>query len=175
MKWGGAPCGGIGFDGGWGGVQKKSLNGAPMPLPLWETLLVGVGRGAVSLAHNVLYITSRFTYMNSFFLTTHSNFSVLNFKLGVPENDLLAWMFFFCTLATAFSTSYSMKNDFSCWVWKLSNDACPLNFVPSASFLTQSNWLENNADRSLCITKEALGTRLMPPKTMIRCYNISNV
>ena len=60
--------------GGGGGVQKKSLNGAPMPLPLWETLLVGVGRGAVSLAHNVLYITSRFTYMNSFFFDNSFEF-----------------------------------------------------------------------------------------------------
>ena len=111
----------------------------------------------------------------AFLLTTHSNFSVLNFKSGVPVNDLLAWIFFFCTLATAFSSSYSMKTDCSCWVWKLSNDTCPLNLVPGPSFLAQSNWLESNADQSLCITKEALGTRLMPPKTMIRCYNISNV
>ena len=108
-------------------------------------------------------------------MTTHSNFSVLNFKLGVQTNYPLAWMFFFRTLATAFPTSYRMKTVCSCWVWKLSNDACPLNLVPSASFLTQSDWLEMTADQSLCIKKKALGTKLMPTKTMVRPYVIGNV
>ena len=35
-------------------------------------------------------------------------------------------MFFFCTLAAALPTSYRTKNVCSCWVWKLSSDACPL-------------------------------------------------
>ena len=86
-------------------------------------------------------------------------------------NYPLAWMFFFCTLATAFPTSYCMKTVCSCWVWKLSNDACPLNLVPSASFLTQSDWLEKKADQSLCVGKEALGTRLMSTKTVVKCVN----
>ena len=42
-------------------------------------------------------------------MTTHSNFSVLNFKLGVQTNYPLAQMFFFCTLATAFPTFHRMK------------------------------------------------------------------
>ena len=71
-----------------------------------------------------------------------------------------AWMFFFRTLATAFPTSN---------VWKLSKNACSLNLVPSASFLTQSNWLKKKADQLLCIKKEALRTRLMPTTTMARC------
>ena len=100
-------------------------------------------------------------------LTTYSNFSVLNFKLGVQTNCPLAWMFFFRTLATAFPTSYLMKSVCS-WVWKLSYDAFPRNLVTSASFLTQSDWLEKKADQSLCVRKEALGTRLMPMKTMVR-------
>ena len=90
-------------------------------------------------------------------------------------NYPLAWMFFFCTLATAFPTSYCMKTVCSCWVWKLSNDACPLNLVPSASFLTQSDWLEKKSDQSFCVRKEALGTQLMPTKTMVRPYVICNV
>ena len=76
-------------------------------------------------------------------------------------NCPFAWMFFFRTLATAFPTTYHMKTDCSCRVWKLSNDACPLKLVPSASFLTQRDKLEKKADQSLCIRKEALGMRLM--------------
>ena len=49
-----------------------------------------------------------------------------------------------------------------------SNNACLLKLVPSASFLTQSDWLEKKADQLLCICKETLGTRLMPRKTMVR-------
>ena len=113
-------------------------------------------------------------YETPFLLTTHSNFSVLNFKLGVETNYPLAWMFF-RTLATAFPTSYHMKTDFFCWVCKLSNDACPLYCVSSsASFLMQSDWLEKKADQLLCVRKEALGTRLMPTKTMVRCCIIGN-
>ena len=79
-----------------------------------------------------------------------------------------AWMFFFHTLATASPTSYHIKTVCSCWVLKPSINACLLNLVPSASFLTQSDWLEKKADQLLCICKEALGTRLMPTKTMVR-------
>ena len=84
-----------------------------------------------------------------------------------------AWMFFFHTLEcsffhTAFPTSYHIKISCSCWVWKPSNNECLLNLVPSASFLTQSNWLEKKVDQSLYVRKEALGTRLMPTKTMVR-------
>ena len=96
-------------------------------------------------------------------LTIHSNFSVINLKL--TSNYPLAWMFF-CTLATAFPTSYHMKTVFSCWGWKLSNDACPLNLAPNSSFLMQSKWLEKKANQSICIRKEALGTRLIPTKTI---------
>ena len=86
-----------------------------------------------------------------------------------------AWMFFFHTLATCFPTSYHIKTVCSCWVWKPSNNACLLNLVPSASFLTQSNWLEKKADQSFCFRKEALGTRLILIKTMVRRQVISNV
>ena len=41
--------------------------------------------------------------------------------------------------------------------------------LPSqCSFLTQSSWLGKKADQSLRIRKDALGTRLMPTKTMVR-------
>ena len=85
------------------------------------------------------------------------------------------WMFFFCTLANASPTSYHIKTVCFCWVLKPSNNVCLLNLVPSASFLTQSNWLDKKADQSLCIRKEALGTRLIPTKTMLRGQVISNV
>ena len=104
----------------------------------------GGGEGVVNPPAILLYIISRFAYIKYFFLTTHSNFSVLNLKLGVQTNCPLAQMFFFCTLASAFPTSYYMKTVCSCWIWKLSNDACSLSLVPSASFLTQSDWLNNN-------------------------------
>ena len=73
-------------------------------------------------------------YETRFLLTTHSSFSALDFKLGVKTNYPLTWMFFFCTLSTAFLTSYHLKIVCSCWVWKLSNHACPLNSVPSALY-----------------------------------------
>ena len=104
----------------------------------------------------LLYITSRFAYMKHLFLlTTHGNFAVLNFKLRVQTNYPLAWMLFFC-IATAFPTSSRMKTVCFCWVWKLSNDACPCNLFPSASFLTQSNWLKKKANQSpisLCLER----------------------
>ena len=111
-------------------------------------------------------------YETPFLLTTYSNFNVLNFKLGVLTYYPLAWMFFFRILSTAFPTSYCMKNVCPCWVWKLSNVACPLNLVSSASFLMQSDWLQKKADQSLCVRKEALGTRLMPTEIMVRRYVI---
>ena len=99
----------------------------------------GFGGGGVGVSLPPLcwyiYITSRFACMKYLFLlTTHSNFSVLDFILGVKTNYPLAWVSFFCTLATAFPTSYHMKTVCSCWVWKLSNDSCSLNHVPSALY-----------------------------------------
>ena len=136
-------------------------------------------RGTVSPRYNcpyfAIYHSSICLNETSFLLTTHCNFSVLNFKLGVQTNYPLAWMFFFCTLATAFPTSYCMKTVCSCWVWKLDNDACSLNLVPSASFLMQSDRLEKKVYQSLSVRKEALRTRLMLTKTMVRHYIISNV
>ena len=119
---------------------------------------------------NLLYITSRYAYMKHLFCW-RLILIFLYFKLGVLTYYPLAWMFFFRTLSTAFPTANLMKIVCSCWVWKLSNVACPLNLVPSASFLIQSDWLQK-ADQSLCVRKEALGTRLIPTKTMVRCYVI---
>ena len=133
---------------------------------MW-TLQLGSWRHDISLLDSII--------RNTFFLATNSKFSVLSFKLGVQKSYPLAWMFFFCTLATTFPTFYFMKTVCSCRVWKLSNDACPLNLIPSASFLTQNDWLEKKADQSLWIKKEALGTRVMPTKTMVRSYIIGNV
>ena len=77
--------------------------------------LGGLEGGAVSSLHFAIYITSRFTFMKQLFLlTTHSNFSVLNFKLGLQINYPLAWMFFFRTLAIAFPTYYHMKTVCCC-------------------------------------------------------------
>ena len=64
-------------------------------------------------------------------------------------------MFFFRTLAAAFPTSYRNQTVCSDWVWKLNNNACPLNLIPSTSFLTQSDLLEKKADQLLCVRKEA--------------------
>ena len=77
---------------------------------------------------------------NTFFvvlfrMSSHSIFMYI--KLGVQTNYPSAWMFLFRTLATTFPTFYRMKTACSFWVWKLSNDACPLNLVPTASFLTR--------------------------------------
>ena len=74
-------------------------------------------------------------------------------------------MFFFYTLANAFPTSYHIKTVCSCWVLKPCNNACLLNLADSASFLTQSDWLEKKVGQLLCIRKEALGGRLIPTKT----------
>ena len=107
----------------------------------------------------LLFITSRFAYMKHLFC-----WQLILVFLYLTS----AWMFFFRTLATGFPTSYRMKAVCSCWVWKLSNDACLLNLVPIAFFLTQSDWLEKKADQSLYVRKEALTTRFMPIKTMVR-------
>ena len=77
-------------------------------------------------------------------------------------------MFFFRILANAFPTFYHIKTVCSCGGLKPSNKTCLISLVLSAFFLTQSDWLEKKADQSLCITKEALGTRLIPTKTMVK-------
>ena len=105
----------------------------------------------------LLYITSRFAYMKHLFCWKF----ILIFLYLTS-----AWMFLFCTLATGFPISTVWKLVFSCWVWKLSKDACPLNFILSASFLVQSDWLEKKVYQSLFVRKEALGTKLMPT---VRC------
>ena len=48
--------------------------------------------------------------------------------------------------------------------------------LPSSQclFSNQSEWLEKRADQSLCVKKEALRTTLIPTKTMVRRYIISN-
>ena len=84
---------------------------------------------------------------NTFLLTNHSNFSVINFKLGVQIYYHLSWMLFFHTLATAFPIFCYMKTVCSSGVWKLRcmpTELC--SPVPSASFRTQNNWLETKAD-----------------------------
>ena len=78
-----------------------------------------------------------------------------------------ALKFFFCSPANVVTTSYHIKTFCSCWVLRPSNNACLLNLVSTASFLTQSDWLEKKADQSLCFRKEALGTRLIPTNTMV--------
>ena len=147
----------------------------------WECCIWGVwGMGTVCpcckpplLLFDCISVLDSLIWNPFFLLTTHSNFSVLNLKLGVQTNYPFARMFFFCTLATAFPTSYHMKTVCSCWIWKLSN--LIINLVPSASFLTQNDWLEKKANQSLCDRKEALRMRLMSTKTMVRCYVMGNV
>ena len=126
------------------------------------TLQLGGLRGAVRPCCEppiLLYITSKFAHIKHLFC-----WQLILIFLYLTS----AWMFFFLTLATAFPTSYQMKTVCSCWVWKLSNDACPLNLLPSASFLRQNDWLQKKVDQSLCVRKEALGTRLIPTKAMVR-------
>ena len=107
----------------------------------------------------LLCITSRFAYMKHLFC-----WQLLLVFLYLTST----WMFFFHALATALPTSYRKKTVCFCWVWKLSNDGCPFNLIPSASFLTHSDWLEQKADQLLCLRKEALGMRVTPTKTMVR-------
>ena len=97
-------------------------------------------------------------YETLFLLTIYSNFSGFHFSVNV----LLPYSSY------CFPYFYRMKTVCSCWVWKLSKDACPINLVSSASFLTQSDWLKKKASQSLCVRKTALGTKLMPTKTMVR-------
>ena len=138
-------------------IQEFNLGiGFHMSITLWRELC---SRGVCS--------PPRFCYIslldsltwNTFFLTIYSNFFILNFSLNV----LLPYSSY------CFPYFYLMKTVCSCWSWKLSNNACSLNLLPSGSFLTQSNWLEKKVDQSLCVRKEALGTRLMSTKIMVRC------
>ena len=71
--------------------------------------LGGFGACKSPLSYFATYHSKIRLYETLFLLTTHSNFSVLNFKLGVQTNYPLARMFFFRTLAAAFPTSYRMK------------------------------------------------------------------
>ena len=73
----------------------------------------------------------------------------LYFELGLQTRYPLAQMLFLRIVVTVFPTSYRMKSVCSCWVWKLSNDACLPNLIPSASFLKQSDSLEEKADQLL--------------------------
>ena len=124
----------------------------------------GGGRGrAVSPPPPILlYITSRIAHMEYLFCW-QLILIFLCFKLGVQTKHALAWMFF-CTLATAFSTSHCMKT-----VCSSTYQWC----MPTQPW-TQSDWLEKKADQLLCLREEALGTRLMTTKTMVRCYVIGN-
>ena len=111
-------------------IQEFNLGvGSHVRITLWyEFCSWGVGGrgeggcGGVSAPPPLFSYTSLLDSL----LTTHSNFSVLNFKLGRQANFPFAWMFFFRTLAAAFPTSYLMKAVCSCWVWKLRSNACPL-------------------------------------------------
>ena len=129
VNWGGG--GGSPFFGEWGGNPggKKGR-------------LMGGGGGAVSprckpsplfcyILLLDLLIWDTF-FVNLFRMNSH----LLNLQLGGQTNCPSTWIFFFCTLATAFPTSYHMKTVFSFWVWKLSNDACSSNLIAIASFLT---------------------------------------
>ena len=97
-----------------------------------------------------------------FLLKTYSNFSVLNFILNV----LLPYCSYCFPYFLSFENCLFLLTG---WVWKLSNNACLLKLIPSASFLTQRHWLKKKVDQLLCGRKEALRTRLVPTKTMVRC------
>ena len=111
-------------------IQEFNLGvGSHVSITLWCKLCSwgGGGRGrAVSPPPPILlYITSRIAHMEYLFCW-QLILIFLCFKLGVQTKHALAWMFF-CTLATAFSTSHCLETVCSCWVWKLTNDVCPLN------------------------------------------------
>ena len=110
----------------------------------------------------------RFTYMKQFFCWQLILIFLYLTSAYFSLNVLLLHSSY------CFPYFYRMKTVYSCWVWKLSNDACPLNLVPSGSFLTQSDWLDKKADQLLCIRKEALGTRFTPTKIMVWRYVINN-
>ena len=103
----------------------------------WGVWGKGGGEGVLSasaVSHSpliLLYITSRFAYIKHLFWQLILIF--LYFKLGLQTHHPLAWMFF-RTLATAFPASYRMRTVCSRRVWKLSNDACPLNLIPQCFF-----------------------------------------
>ena len=117
--------------------------GSHMSITLWCELCrwgvwgKGGGEGVLSasaVSHSpliLLYITSRFAYIKHLFWQLILIF--LYFKLGLQTHHPLAWMFF-RTLATAFPASYRMRTVCSRRVWKLSNDACPLNLIPQCFF-----------------------------------------
>ena len=131
------------WGGGWGGGHCKTLlkaPSAPYPLFCYISLL-----DSLDMTHLFCWqLILIFLYLTS------------------------AWMFFFYTPASAFPTSYHMKTVCSCWVLKPSNNACLLNLVHRASFLTQSDWLEEKVGQLLCIRKEALEATLIPTKNMVR-------
>ena len=101
----------------------------------------------------LLYKTSRFSYIKhktSFLLTTHSNISVLNFKLGVQTNYPLASVFSFCTLPNAFPTSYHMKTKLFVLV-EYENSAVMHIHSIWFSMLPNAEWLIGEDSQSIAL------------------------
>ena len=76
----------------------------------------------------IICITFRFAYMKYDFCW-QLILILLYFKLGMQTNYPFTQTFFFHTIAAAFPTSCCLKTVYSCWVWKFSNDACPLSIM----------------------------------------------
>ena len=77
------------------------------------------------------------------------------------RKHLFCWQLVLILPYSSYCFSYFLSyENCSRWVSKLSNDACPLNLVPNASFLMQSNWLEKRANQY---------SAMIPTKTVVRC------
>ena len=81
-------------------------------------------------------------------------------------------LFFFCTLATAFPTSYRMKTVL------LEHENSPMMHTQSTLYpllLSQRRAIDcRRKSINGSVRKEAMGMRLMPTKTMVICYVIGN-
>ena len=98
------------------------------------------------------YITSRFAYMKHLFCWQF--ILIFLYLLQIMSADKLSFGLNVLLLYSSYCFPYFLLyENCSCWVWKLSIVASPLNLIPSAFFITQSDWLEKKADHFMSIIK----------------------
>ena len=78
-------------------------------------------------------------------------------------------------LHSLYCFSYFLLYENCLFLLSLKTQQCCMPTKPrSQFFFPNAERLQKKDDQSLCIRKQALGTRLIATKTMVRCYVISN-
>ena len=114
--------------------------------------LRGFGDGGAVSPLSPYLTTSRFAYMKHLFCWQF--ILIFLYLLQIMSADKLSFGLNVLLLYSSYCFPYFLLyENCSCWVWKLSIVASPLNLIPSAFFITQSDWLEKKADHFMSIIK----------------------